>query len=125
MTQNVSERVNDVNGVVRQAQAVLAVALQAYVAVNTDGRVTGWNPAAERIFGYTAAQACNRDLADLIIPIRFRNAHRAGLARLAAGGFGRVFGKQLQLAALHHDGHEFPIELTLTVTDEPGGRMFH
>jgi PAS domain S-box-containing protein len=98
MTQDVSERVDDVDGVVRQAQAVLAVALQAYVAIDTEGRVMGWNPAAERIFGFTAAQACERDLADLIIPVRFRDAHRAGLIRLAAGEPGRVLGQQLQLA---------------------------
>ncbi|GID62405.1 hypothetical protein Acy02nite_02860 [Actinoplanes cyaneus] len=110
---------------VGQAQAVLAVALQAYIAIDTDGRVKGWNPAAERIFGHTAAQACDRDVADLIIPAGFRDAHRAGLARLAAGAPGCRLGQQLQLSALHRDGHEFPIELTLTVTEEPGGRMFH
>jgi PAS domain S-box-containing protein len=125
MTQDVSERVNDVDGVVRQAQAVLAVALQAYVAISVNGQVRGWNPAAERIFGYTPEQACDRDIAELIIPVRFRDTHRAGLARLAAGEPGRVLGQQLQLTALHRDGHEFPIELTLTVTEEPGGRMFH
>jgi PAS domain S-box-containing protein len=125
MTQDVSERINDVGGVVPQAQAVLAGALQAYIAIGTDGRVRGWNPAAERVFGYTPAQACDRDIADLIIPARFRDAHRAGLARLAAGEPGRVLGQLLQLSALHHDGHEFPIELTVTVTEEPGGRMFH
>lgn len=125
MTQAVSDRVNDVYGGVGQAQAVLAVALQAYIAINTDGQVRGWNPAAERTFGYTPAQACQRDIADLIIPARFRDAHRAGLARLAAGEPGRVLGHQLQLTALHPDGHEFPIEMTLTVTEEPGGRMFH
>ncbi|WP_433788577.1 ATP-binding protein [Actinoplanes sp. CA-252034] len=115
----------DVDGVVGQAQAVLAVALQAYIAIDIDGRVQGWNPAAERIFGHTAAQAVDRDIADLIIPARFRQAHRSGLARLAAGGPGRVLGQQLQLNALHRDGHEFPVELTLTVTEEPGGRRFH
>jgi hypothetical protein len=41
-TQDVSERVNDVDGVVRQAKAVLAVALQAYIAISIDGRVKGW-----------------------------------------------------------------------------------
>jgi PAS domain S-box-containing protein len=125
MTHDVSERVNEAAGVVSQAQAVLAVALQAYIAIDTDGRVKGWNPAAERIFGYSPAQACDHDVADLIIPARFRDAHRAGLAGLAAGEPGRVLGRQLTLTAVHRDGHEFPVELTLTVTEEPGGRMFH
>ncbi|MCW2143513.1 histidine kinase dimerization/phospho-acceptor domain-containing protein, partial [Actinoplanes cyaneus] len=125
MTHDASEKVNETAGVVGQAQAVLAVALQAYIAIDTDGRVKGWNPAAERIFGYTPAQACKRDVADLIVPARLRDAHRAGLARLVVGGPGRRLGQQMQLSALHRDGHEFPIELALTVTEEPGGRMFH
>ncbi|GLY99895.1 PAS domain-containing sensor histidine kinase [Actinoplanes sp. NBRC 103695] len=112
----------------RQEQVGFAVAVQAYIATSTDGRVNGWNPAAERVFGYNAAEACEGDLTDLIIPARFREVYRADLARLArlAGGDpSRVLGQQLQLTALHRDGHEFPIEMTLTVTEEPSGRMFH
>jgi PAS domain S-box-containing protein len=125
MAQDMLERVDEIDGAMGQAQAVLAVALQAYMAIDTDGRVRGWNPAAERIFGHTAAQAYGRDLAGLIIPVRFRAAHRAGLARLCVGAPGHRLGQQLQLSALHRDGHEFPVEMALTVTEEPGGRMFH
>jgi len=112
-------------GLLHQSQAVLAAALQAYVAIDTHGRIVGWNPAAETTFGHETAQAFGRDLADLIIPPRYRDAHRAGLARLAAGGPSQVVGQRLELAALHRDGHEFPVEMTLTVTDEPDGRLFH
>ncbi|BBH70691.1 hypothetical protein ACTI_73760 [Actinoplanes sp. OR16] len=106
-------------------QRVLAVALQAYVAMNTAGQVVAWNPAAQATFGHTWEQACGRDLAELIIPVRYREQHRAGLARVAAGAAGRVLGRRLQLAAMHRDGHEFPIELMLTATDEPAGTLFH
>ena len=112
-------------GRLHQSQAVLAAALQAYVAIDTHGRIVGWNPAAETTFGHESAHAFGRDLADLIIPPRYRDAHRAGLARLAAGGPSQVIGQRLELAALHRDGHEFPVEMTLTVTDEPDGRLFH
>ena len=49
----------------------------------------------------------------------------ARLARLAAGEPSRVFGERLHLEAVHADGHEFPIELTLTATDGPTGPIFH
>lgn len=55
----------------------------------------------------------------------FRQAHRDGLARMRAGEPGRVLGQRLRVTALHHDGHEFPIELTLTMTDVDGQRRFH
>ncbi|RZU49882.1 PAS domain S-box-containing protein [Krasilnikovia cinnamomea] len=113
------------NAVPDDPHAVLAAALDAYVAIDASGRVVSWNPAAERTFGFSYADACGRTVEELIIPARYRAAHRAGLARLAANEPGRVLGQRLQLFALHRDGHEFPVELTLTATDERDGRMFH
>jgi PAS domain S-box-containing protein len=106
-------------------EQVLAAALEAYVCIDADGRVVAWNPAAEDAFGYTRQQACGQPVEDLIVPPRSRAAHRAGLDRVAAGGPGRVLGQRLQLDARHADGHEFPIELTLTTTDGEHGRRFH
>lgn len=106
-------------------EEVLAAALEAYICVDAAGTVVAWNPAAQDTFGYTQAQACGHPVEELIIPAGSRAAHRAGLDRVASGGPGRVLGQRLQLAARHADGHEFPIELTLTTTDGPDGRRFH
>ncbi len=111
--------------VLHDPQAVLAATLEAYIAIDADGRVVGWNPAAQSVFGYSHAEACGADIADLIIPERYRSAHRTGLARLGSGEPARVLGQRLNLEAVHCDGHEFPIELTLTATDTPSGRIFH
>jgi PAS domain S-box-containing protein len=113
------------DGELHDPHTVLAAALDAYVAIDAAGRVVGWNPAAEATFGHAHAQVCGRDVADLIIPARHRAAHRAGLARLAGGGTGRVLGQRLQLDALHADGHEFPMDMALTMTETPAGRIFH
>ena len=113
------------DGELHQPQAVLAAAPDAYIAIDATGHVVGWNPAAEATFGHPHAHACGRDLADLIIPARYRTGHRAGLARLSAGEPGRALGQRLHLEAVHADGHEFPIELTLAATTGPGGRIFH
>lgn len=110
---------------VPEPQAVLAAAPDAYIAVDAADRIVGWNPAAETTFGHRHGHVCGRDLADLIIPARYRAAHRAGLARLAAGEPSRVLGQRLHLEAVHADGHEFPIELTLTATAGPTGSIFH
>jgi PAS domain S-box-containing protein len=92
--------------VLSDPQRVLAVALQAYIAIDAAGRVAAWNPAAQATFGYTHDEACGEDLAELIILVRYRAAHRAGLSRPAGGQPGRALGKRLQLTALHRDGHE-------------------
>ncbi|HEX8343788.1 MAG TPA: PAS domain S-box protein, partial [Actinoplanes sp.] len=106
-------------------EEVLAAALEAYVCIDAGGRVVAWNPAAESTFGYSREQACGCLVEELIVPAGSRAAHRAGAARVAGGGPGRVLGQRLQLTARHADGHEFPIELSLTATDGPAGRRFH
>jgi PAS domain S-box-containing protein len=105
--------------------AVLAAALEAYFAFDTGGRVVAWNPAAETTFGYTEAQACGRSVEELIVPPQARDAGRAELAALARGLAGQTLDRRLQWVAWHADGHEIPIEMTLTATDEPTGRVFH
>jgi two-component system, OmpR family, phosphate regulon sensor histidine kinase PhoR len=113
------------DGVLHEPQSVLAAAPDAYIAIDATGHVVGWNPAAETTFGHDHAHACGRDLAELIIPARYQVAHRAGLARLAAGEPSRVLGQRLHLEATHADGHEFAIELTLAATSGPAGPIFH
>jgi PAS domain-containing protein len=49
----------------------------AIIAAGTDGSIVFWNPAAERMFGYTESEALGRSL-DLIIPERFRHRHWDG-----------------------------------------------
>ncbi|HET9516154.1 MAG TPA: ATP-binding protein [Actinoplanes sp.] len=105
--------------------SVLESSLEAFISITGDGTVTAWNPAAEQTFGWSREQAKGAHLEELIIPERFRAAHREGLARLGAGEPGRVLGQRLNMRALHRDGHEFPIEMTLTVADTPAGRRFH
>ncbi len=111
--------------VVGPTEQVLAAALEAYVSIDIDGRVVGWNPAAETTFGYSHEQACGQLVDDLIIAPQWHAAHRAGMARVAAGEPGRVLGQRLQLSARHAEGHDIAIEMTLTMTDGPTGRLFH
>ena len=86
----------------------------AVVTADPSGRITYWNRAAERIFGYSAAQAATMSIDDLA-PERLRMRHRAGMARLQAGGPSRLEGKPVELPALHCAGHEVPVELTLSL----------
>jgi PAS domain S-box-containing protein len=89
----------------------------AIVTADESGRIVGLNGCAERMFGYEQAEAVGRPLS-LLIPRRFRDAHEAGLARMRAGGERRVIGKTVELAGLHRDGVEFPVELSLATWRE-------
>jgi PAS domain S-box-containing protein len=108
-----------------ETDAVLETALEAFIAIELTGEVIKWNRAAERTFGWDAHEAMAQCLEDLIIPERFRPAHRAAISRLAVGGTPRLLGQRLQLWALHRDGHEFPVEMTLNLVQRPQGRYAH
>ncbi len=94
--------------------AILHAALDAVISMDASGRVTRWNPAAEEMFGYPAADALGRELGNLIIPLHLRDAHRRGLARYLTTGEERYFNRRLELMGVTRDGVEFPVELIIT-----------
>jgi PAS domain S-box-containing protein len=104
--------------------AMLEAALDAVVTMDAEGRVIGWNAAAERVFGYEANTAIGREMAELIVPPALRDAHRRGLARFVRTGRGVVLDRRLELSGLRSDGTEFPVELTITRIAVPGPPVF-
>jgi PAS domain S-box-containing protein len=91
-----------------------ASAQDAIVMINNDGNISFWNAAAENIFGYPAQDALGKDLHQLLAPARFREKSAQGFARFLLNGEGTVIGKTLEFVALHKNGNEFPIELSLS-----------
>jgi len=90
-------------------------------------RIVLWNDAATRIFGYTEAEARQLFL-HVLVPDELVAYHRAGLARYQATGAGSlVDGKTpVALTAMHKEGHNISIELTLTPLEDlaPNGDRF-
>ena len=95
-------------------RSIIETALDAVVQMDDEGIITGWNRQAESIFGWSAAEAVGRSLKDTIIPPQYRDAHVQGLKNFLAGGKGNMLGSRVELLGLHRDGHEFPVELSIT-----------
>jgi adenylate cyclase len=93
--------------------AILDSAADAVVCADEEGRIVLWNPAAERILGYEAAEVVGEPLT-VIIPERFRSAHNEGLTRVSGGGERHLIGRTVEIAALRKDGTEVPVELSLS-----------
>ena len=104
-------------------EQIAATSPDGIICANRQGRITFWNPACERLFGFKAAQAVGSSL-DLIVPPRLRGGHGSGLQRVAAGGAPRVLGTTVELSACHQDGREFPVELSLSMWQEDGQASF-
>jgi PAS domain S-box-containing protein len=97
-----------------QARQITEAAVDAFIAMDIQGMITDWNPAAESIFGWSRAEAVGRTVNDTIMPPRMREAHPRGLAHFLATGEGPVIGKRLELTARHRDGHELPVEIIIS-----------
>ncbi|MBV9868758.1 MAG: EAL domain-containing protein [Abitibacteriaceae bacterium] len=99
-------------------------ALDAVVGMDQSGHVIEWSPQAEAIFGWSQDEAVGQVLATMIIPFRYREAHEQGLKRFLETGQGRVLNQGLELAALHRDGHEFPVDLKISLVEHKGQYLF-
>ncbi len=110
----------------RQTRQILASAHDAFIALDAGGMITGWNPRATAIFGWSADEAIGRDLAEVLIPEARRDAHHRGIRSFLATGESEVLGRLLELTVLHRDGHEFLVELTISaLKTEDGGYYFN
>jgi len=125
---DVSERKRG-ESVLRESEArhrsVLETAMDAFVAMDQEGRVIEFNPAAERMFGHARADVIGRELAEVVIPPAFRDAHRRGLAHYLATGEHTLLGARIEVSARRADGIEFPVELTVTVVRTDGPPTFN
>ena len=111
------------------AAAIIEIANNAFVTLDTGGRVVEWNRRATELFGYSREEAVGSELVELIVPERYRDQHRAALRRAAgsaadesAVGPGVA---RLVVEAVRRDGGELPVEVSVTVVREGGEPLFH
>jgi len=95
-------------------RVIIETSLEAVITMDASGAITGWNPQAERVFGWARSDALGRSLAETIVPERNRAAHRRGLQHFLATGTGPILNTRIEVTALHRDGREFPVELTIS-----------
>jgi PAS domain S-box-containing protein len=117
------ERIDTQSSALRENEmrlrAVLNSALSAVIVMDAQGKILEWNTTAEKIFGWSRAEALQAKLGDLIIPERMREQHQRGLERYLAGGVAKIIDRKLELSALRRDGTEFPAELSVSVLRGP------
>ncbi len=98
---------------IEKLRAVMESTLDAVALVDHKGCISYWNPAAERIFGYSSQEAMGGPLAELVIPERYRPSHNQHMDLFSKSGQGRFVGHIVELTARRKDGSEFPVELSL------------
>ncbi len=93
---------------------LVAGAGDAIIVCDAPGNIVLWNRAAERIFGFSEADALGRSL-DLIIPQRQRDRHWEGYHKTMATAVTKYGADVLRVPALHKDGHTLSIAFTVSM----------
>ncbi len=107
-----------------QLGGILQSAMDAIITIDEKQHITLFNPAAERMFGCSAAEALGESI-DRFLPERFRDAHRDHVRHFGEtevtnrrmGALGSVIG-------LRADGEEFPVEASISQTSTGGGKLY-
>ena len=104
-------------------KVIIDTSPSAVISADERGLITGWNKKAEEIFGWSHDQAIGRTLSGTVIPRRHHEAHRRGFRRFVETGEGKLLGQSIELAALHRDGHEFPVEVSVSAVWRSGRQL--
>jgi len=104
--------------------ATIETAMDAVVQMDAGGTIIDWNDQAENIFGWSREEAVGQALHETIIPPQYREAHVNGLKRFLLTGEGPMLNSRIEITALHRDGREFPVELTIAQTKTGGKYEF-
>jgi PAS domain S-box-containing protein len=94
-------------------RSITQSASDAIISADSDDNIISWNKGAQTIFGYTEEEALGKSVT-MIIPERYRDAHKKGLERVNSTGETRIIGKTVEMVGMRKDGGEFPLELSLS-----------
>ncbi|CAM4031218.1 bifunctional diguanylate cyclase/phosphodiesterase [Paenibacillus alkaliterrae] len=107
----------------RKFRSVFESANDAIVLADSKGTIISWNKGARLIFGYEEEEVLGKNI-QIIIPERYRAAHRKGMERYISTGKPQIIGKTVELQGLRKDRSEFPIELSLATWVEEENTYF-
>ena len=106
-----------------EERALLSAFPGAIIASDASGRIVFLNPAAERLLGWPTEAAAGRPLS-ILMPVRMRARHEAGIRRYLETHESRLLGKPVRVPALRMDGTELDVDLMLRLFRRPDGSDF-
>jgi PAS domain S-box-containing protein len=104
-----------------ETRSIIESSHEAFLSCDREGTILAFNPAAERLFGWTEAEVLGRPVMQTLVPEDLREQVAAGFQR----GDRALDGMRNELRATHRSGRELLIEASFAIADLPEGRRFH
>jgi sigma-B regulation protein RsbU (phosphoserine phosphatase) len=104
-------------------RSVTESANDAIISSDSSSTIVAWNRAAAEMFGWREDEIAGKPV-ETIIPERLRAAHKAGMDRVTDTGERRLMSGSVELSGLHREGHEFPIEMSLSTWESGSDRFY-
>ncbi len=104
-------------------RSIIESAVDGIVVIDSHGRVEAFNPAAERLFGYTAAEVLGRNVS-MLMPSPYREEHDDYLRRYLTTGHAKIIGIGREVTAMRRDGTTFPVHLSVGEMSIRGEQKF-
>ena len=119
----VSERTTALQDAGARVTAILDTVADGVISINEVGTIETMNPAAERLFAYSASEVIGHNI-KLLMPEPHHSGHDGYLARYRATGEAHIIGNDREVEGRRKDGSVFPLELSVTEMQLGGGRHF-
>ena len=114
LKQEVARQTGEIARREKEYRLVVEEANDAFVAMDAHGHIIDVNGRTEDMFGWTREQLVGQLVSDRLMPSRHRDAHIAALQQFRQGGAVPLMGRELQSEGLRHDGHEFPVSVSIS-----------
>ena len=97
----------------KKLELIMNSSLDAIICMDLEGRISLWNPQAEKIFQWKEQEVMGKRMSEVIIPEKYRKIHEQGLKHYLSTGENKVLNKVIQIGGLRKDGEEVPLELSI------------
>ena len=116
----VQRRTSELKESEQKFRGMTSAASNAIIMIDNAAKITFWNKAAERIFGWSENEAFNKIAFELLVPKRFFKDYRKAFPFFSRTGRGKTVGKTVELTSKRKNGEEFPAEVSLSSVNLDG-----
>jgi PAS domain S-box-containing protein len=127
LTQELKERVNTqtikLEAEKSRTHAILNNVVDSIITIDEKGSILSFNPASERVFGYSADEVLGKNI-KLLMPEPYRSEHDQYLINYLTSGIAKIIGMEREVSGLRKDKSQFPLELAISEVRVGEDRFF-